>query len=538
VYASSSTITRSTGSFITDGWVVGGQIEITNSTSNDGTFLLTGVAALTLTLSGTPLSVEAIGASTFAYDQSNAFTTSLRIRDADPEGKTFQTSVLLNAGETAIASKVIKFPLANATDLDITSTDGTVSGSEPWTEVRLRYLDGTYNREVDSAVKRDFGIIVDVGTYSKDNATTAVSTLVTSANFQLGVGEALVDYTGGTLIIHEGSDQGSHAIAGTPVDNAGTLEVTLSGALGFVDTLISFTMERATPLTALRNEIYEKIQFQLRQATDIDATTGTVIGKVAGVLASFSGPDITFGLGSTNPNGGGTGVIVEGFDANDTNNMFFVDNSGTARNFPFVAAGNLNFNTNLTTDTAPEFWLYFKYTTRTTNADIDVTTPAGAGYTLTGTLPDLAVNDYIRISGFVDAGNNGLFRVTVENTPSVSYDVVRIDGEDVGGIETDQTVNIDEDPYNSPAAIIVDDNGGADIVGSASVASVAFDFDYDNNVQGGTNPRTQGTPAVCVLKAMGLETAQYVEVLDQTITRAVGLSFTATAALERNYDNP
>jgi hypothetical protein len=120
-----------------------------------------------------------------------------------------------------------------------------------------------------------------------------------------------------------------------------------------------------------------------------------------------------------------TGVIVEGFDANDTNNMFFVDNAGTTYNFPFVAAGNLNFNANLTADTDPEYWLYFEYTARTTNSDIDVTAPSGSTYTLTGTLPNMAVNDYIRISGFAEDANNGLFRVTVETTPSASYDVSR-----------------------------------------------------------------------------------------------------------------
>jgi hypothetical protein len=296
-------------------------------------------------------------------------------------------------------------------------------------------------------------------------------------------------------------------------------------------------MQRATPLGVSAQNIFERVQYELRQATDINSSAdGTVIGLMTGELAAYVGDNITFGgAQSVNPNGTDTGVIVEGFDANDTNNMFFVDNAGTTYNFPFVAAGNLNFNSNLTADTDPEYWLYFEYTARTTNSDIDVTAPSGSTYTLTGTLPNMTVNDYIRISGFAEDANNGLFRVTVENTPSASYDVIRADGEAVGGIETNQTVNIDENPYNSPDAIIVDDNAGADIVGAASSASIAFDFDYDNNVQGG---RTQGTDAVCVLKAAGLETGQYVEVTGQTITRSTGLSFTATSPLERNYSNP
>ena len=57
---------------------------------------------------------------------------------------------------------------------------------------------------------------------------------------------------------------------------------------------------------------------------------------------------------------------------------------------------------------------------------------------------------------------------------------------------------------------------------------------YDNNVQGG---RTSGTNADIVLRAIGLETAQFVEATG-TITRATGQVFSLVAALERNYSNP
>lgn len=539
-FATTTTITRATGSFITDGFVVGGQIEIANSTSNDGVYELSVVSATSMTIT-TTWTAEAWGTTTIAYDNSNAFTTSLRIRDADAKGKIFQSSTLADAGETAISSKIIKFPLANTSDQKIDVTDANVVTGD-WAEVRLRYLAGTYNRDVDTdGVPRNFGIVVDAGTYSQSNGTVvAASDRLDSANLNLGSGEALADYAGGTLYIHEGTDKGTWTISGTPVDSGGTLQITVTGNLTSSDTNVSFTMQRATPLNVSAQNIYERIQYLLRQATDInDSGDGTVIGKMTGELASYVGDNITFGgAESVNPNGGGAGVIVEGFDANDTNNMFFVDNLGAAtgtRNFPFVAAGNLNFNANLTNDSDPEYFLYFQYTTRTTNSDIDTVAPSGDSYTLTGTLPDMAVNDYIRISGFAQAENNGLFIVEVENTPSASYDVRKVDGTAVGTAETNQTVNIDENPYNSPDAIIVDNNAGADIVGAASTATVAFDFDYDNNVQGG---RTAATDAVCVLKAIGLETGQYVEVPEQTITRNTGLSFTATSPLERNYSNP
>jgi hypothetical protein len=153
-------------------------------------------------------------------------------------------------------------------------------------------------------------------------------------------------------------------------------------------------------------------------------------------------------------------------------------------------------------------------------------------YDLEGTLGTYLVNDYIRISGFAQEQNNGLFRVTVVNVSGSDYTVIRVDGENVGTAETNQTVSVDENPFNSPQAIIVDNNAGADLTGAASSASIAWDFDYDNNVQGG---RTAATDAACILKASGLELAQYAQVAALTITRNTGQSFSLTAALERNY---
>ena len=282
-------------------------------------------------------------------------------------------------------------------------------------------------------------------------------------------------------------------------------------------------------------QIYEKLHYLLRQAADIDSTSGVVNGRTADDLAVFVGPDLKFGTFTpTNPNGGGSGVLVEGFDANDTNNLFFVDNGGVSRNYPFVAAGTLVFNQALVDDTDGEYWLFFEYTATSTNADRDCIGNAGSTYDLEGTLPNLAVNDYILISGFAQAANNGLFRVTVENTPSADYTVVKVDGSAVGTTETNQSVTVRLNPYPSPQGIIVQNNADANIAAAINATSVAFDFDYDNNVQGG---RTAGTNAAVVLVAAGLETAQVAVAKGLTITRATGLSFSVTAASERNYQN-
>ncbi len=97
-----------------------------------------------------------------------------------------------------------------------------------------------------------------------------------------------------------------------------------------------------------------------------------------------------------------------------------------------------------------------------------------------------------------------------------------------------KTVNIDENPIDSPDALIVNDNGGSPIEGTIGGPSVGFDFDYDNNAQGG---RTPNEDANIVIRALGEDVAAFVEVFG-IITRATGLSFSLVAPLERNFTNP
>ena len=96
------------------------------------------------------------------------------------------------------------------------------------------------------------------------------------------------------------------------------------------------------------------------------------------------------------------------------------------------------------------------------------------------------------------------------------------------------SVTLELDPLDSPDAVIVQDNLAANIEGAIGGASIGFDFDYDNNVQAG---RTTATDAKVTVRAIGLETAQFIETTG-TITRATGLVFSLVSSLERNYSNP
>tara|TARA_R110002020_G_scaffold187412_1_gene385767 strand:+ start:237 stop:1643 length:1407 start_codon:yes stop_codon:yes gene_type:complete len=91
-------------------------------------------------------------------------------------------------------------------------------------------------------------------------------------------------------------------------------------------------------------EIYEFVQFQLRQNSDIDVDGGPdIIGKLTGELLQFVGPNLET-LSVDNPDGGGSGVYIDGFNSLDTNSISFTDNNGDEVTFPFVAGVLINNN--------------------------------------------------------------------------------------------------------------------------------------------------------------------------------------------------
>lgn len=545
--SSPDTIDNNGGDFLVDGYVVGGQVTVraANTAANNGTYEITVLTAGTMT-------VQAIGGgdaglvadlldavAQLSIDNRNLFNPRIRIRDADTNGKTFDASSLAAIGVTGAAgmdNKVFRFPLANATDLKIATTDADIDSMTPFTDMAVKYFDQAFNREVDSATNRDFGVVVDVGTHSgvDGSFTTGLSVLTTVEGGITGA-----DFTGGTMRIHEGSDENTiFTISGTPTATT----VTITGTFTSTETNISFTLQRATPISATAEQIYEFIQRQLRKNSDIDDTDQVVTGRTADALLRFVGDSLETGQAiPVNPNGGGSGVIIEGFDSNDTNRIAFFDNTGVSRTFPFVAAGTINFNPNLVNDTGPaEFFMFFEYTERFTNTGFGLSAASGDTATLDSSVTDLvaelANGDYIRLGGFVNPTDNGIFVLTGAPAGAGPWTaaVRKIDGETLVNETAGPTVDMDKKPVDSPDALIVNDNAGSPIEGNIGAATANFDFDYDNNVQGG---RTGGVDGAIRLRALGLDIAAFVET-SGTITRAVGLSFSLVAPLERNFSNP
>jgi len=100
-------------------------------------------------------------------------------------------------------------------------------------------------------------------------------------------------------------------------------------------------------------QIYEFVQWSLRQDIDIDAGTGSVTGQTAEELLQFIG-DTLKTLYTTDG-----GVYIDNFLEADTNRLQFTDDTNTIRTFPYVATGNLLFNDNLVNDAVARYWVFF-----------------------------------------------------------------------------------------------------------------------------------------------------------------------------------
>lgn len=106
-----------------------------------------------------------------------------------------------------------------------------------------------------------------------------------------------------------------------------------------------------TPGAGNRFEIYTKMQYLLRQNSDINTggTGGAVTGKTADLICWFVGPTL-YSRAFFTP-------LPE-----DLNDIVFIDDNGVERQFPYASAGTLNFNANLTSGGTGYYTLYYTTT--------------------------------------------------------------------------------------------------------------------------------------------------------------------------------
>jgi len=87
---------------------------------------------------------------------------------------------------------------------------------------------------------------------------------------------------------------------------------------------------------ATLEQIYTKLQYLLRQATDINTggTAGAKTGKIQSALCYFVGDTLVTG----------TSVYIDNIQTADSNRIEFYDDTNTKRTNPYTAAGTMTFN--------------------------------------------------------------------------------------------------------------------------------------------------------------------------------------------------
>ena len=434
------------------------------------------------------------------------------------QGKLYdEYNLLTEQGFSVLDPVVYRLPLSNTTDLKINETDGNIDTISPYTGMSVDYLIGNLY------------------------ATAAVQSYLLDDVVQDTAGRWAKCTVAGTLDAAGVADWNNNGGTSTFIAFAG------ERLIGTVYYAYNRILDGNSTTNGTAQEIYNWSQRQLRLTTDINANTnldafGTVNGDVAIPLNNYLGDTL-----QTNP-----GLYIDNFDVNDKNGIQFfditVDGGGldsdfvpvtsTSRTFPFTSAGNLGFSTNLVSepDVDTIFNMFFKYTRSSTETDVAVTSSAGSTATITSTAIDFSnvgSGDYFTLAGFANAVNNGVWSATAPGI-GASVAATKIDLATVVDETAGPSVTVNENPYDTDGALLVDNNSAADITGQITAASIAFDFDYDGNVQGN---RTAATDAVVIVSAQGLNAAEWTDA-EFTITRATGLTFNTTANDERNYDNP
>jgi len=317
-------LTRTVGSWITDGVKVGDSIFIQNAedTGNNGSFVVLAVTATDLDVATASFTANADDTTALvAIDRrANVFTCRIRVF-----GKTYDQSTTTDIGVISLTNQVYRFPLSEGAD----------------------------------------AVITDLAT-----TETAGNIATLLSNITGGVTAPYNDMT----VAYFGSDQtrsGFNPIGGdTPSPGDAQFGVIVDGD-------VSVPQEDGGGV-ASAEQIYAFVQARLQDTIDINDGAGaavvTVIGQLAEPLLAIAstGNTLSSVLQTTNP-GGATalGVYVDSFASTDKNRVRFPENATDIRSFPFVATGNIAFNANLSTDIDAIYRMFFTNDDTGDNAGFD-----------------------------------------------------------------------------------------------------------------------------------------------------------------------
>lgn len=250
--------------------------------------------------------------------------------------KIYAQSEIADIGVSTMTYQAYRFPLTNATDLKVTHTEVQIDADSNGTPDVGVYanVNITYLRHTTDARYNIIGAWVTATTYALADVTQSGINQRWYKRIIAGAGSTDPSADATNWAAYEGERLiGSLYYAfDTIIDADTTVGPTASGA-------------------ARTAEIYEAVQYYLRQGTDIDAdATASVTGKTANALLRFVGDTLVTS----------NGVYIDSFNTQDTNAIDFYDDSGTVRRFPYVAALTINFGDNLQNDQYAKYWVFFE----------------------------------------------------------------------------------------------------------------------------------------------------------------------------------
>jgi hypothetical protein len=538
--AAGDTITRIGGSYIDDGYKVGGRAIVANAEdpANDGTYVITVLIALVMTVEntdGSPVSFTINAddnSATIDLDNRFAFSLKLRPRDDDALGKTFAQQGLGNALATQLSNRAFIFGLGTVEDANITATDVTIDGSGPYTGMTLTFHSTPQARGAATLVggARNFGIIGAGNAGSKNEIyeftqrqLRKLTDIDNDADTAIGRAiDGLLRFNGTTLEF--GSVDGGLTFPTNP-DGGGSgmyFDNILAGDannVAFWDNLgVLRTNKETIAITLDFNDIL--ITDTVAEGDlFFDRTERTTVG------------DLVVNAGGTITSGGGNlPVLDEGDGA-------YIRITGMTG-----ADEDANGIYQVTTETSTSSWTVVRYdnaamiTTTVGSFPVDehpFDTPSALIVNTTNLIDDITIS-FTSPDTIADSGSGfGIFEVG---------DRIRIEGAgagtNAGKIVKILTVNattitIEANQFEPT----IDTQGAGAQVILTELFSVEADADYsnnfgfDDNVQGG---RDVSSTTFVKAKALGRETAQYTESAVLSIVSQTPLTVPIQSQTERN----
>lgn len=535
-----TTITRVGGSFITEGYKVGGQVTVrnANTAANDGTFVLTAVSATVLTTTG--LTIDASDTvAILAVDNDNAFRLGIRVRDGDTNGKTYQESNLAGAGKSALGNFVISFPLANATDLKITETDANIDSQVPYTGMTLTFYATGQSRGGLVGGPYNFGFIMDGngGTNVEcfewlQRQLRQLSDIDTGAGTNIGrTIELMARFNGDTAEF--GSGDGGLNFPTNPegggsglfIDNLAAASDNATkfwdntGALRSKPESIAVTLDGNTIITTGDTASEYDLYFDRTIRTSI-ANTTTECQLVAGTGATGTITSSSAALPTLNL-GANAYIRTGGYTDSASNAIYQVtaETSTSTWNITKIDGTTLASDNEAVTVTidencidTPDALIVHSNINVATSADVsftstDTITSAGSEFTV------FAVGDRIEIEGSTSGLNDGLWEVLTQSATTLTVSPERSLPSTITTQGTGPTVTI------------------TTLFSGDFDADISKNFAFDDNVQGG---RTVSTETFVQAKAIGLLEAQFIQSPVSSIASGTPVTIPLFAATERN----